>query len=151
MELLQSIAGDVEFWKVMAPVVTVVVGWALNERARRRAERERRILAQRTRKEESYRRLLQASKGFYEGTPDAAALKQAFLDELQLCWLHASDEVIRTAYRFLDSVRIGAQTSVDRDRAFAAFVAALRRDALTHALVAKTDLTADDVRLFRTT
>jgi len=136
----------------MGPVLTVVIGWLVNERSRRQAEHERRFAEQYQRKEKSYRRLLENSKGFNEGQPEAPLLRQAFLDELQLCWLHASDEVISKAYAFLDSVHTAAGTSAaERERAFAEFVASLRQDALSQELVTKSRLGAQNYRLLKTT
>ncbi|MEX1185828.1 MAG: hypothetical protein WEA80_04505 [Gemmatimonadaceae bacterium] len=152
MDNFRQVLGDVEFWKIMAPVLTVVIGWLLNEKARRRADRERRFLQQFERKERSYRKLLELSKGFMVGQAEATSLKQTFLDELQLCWLYASDDVIQAAYGFLDSVRIGSGTpEAEKEHAFASFIATLRKDALSSDLVAKTRLRAADYRLLKAT
>lgn len=150
METVAQILSDVEFWKITVPVLTVVIAWLLNERARRQGERERRLLNQQKRKRASYRRLLKSSRGFTEGQQDATDLKKTFLDELQLCWLHASDDVIRKAYAFLGTVHTDAVASAtDRETAMAEFVATLRNDALSHSLVAKSGLKARDYRLLR--
>lgn len=152
METVGKILGDVELWKITAPVLTVVIGWLLNERARRRVERERRMLQQQKGKRVSYRKLLENSKGFNDGQPDATVLKQRFLDELQLCWLHAPDDVIQRAYVFLDSVHTGHVASdADRKNAIAELVAAMRNDTLSHKLVTKSGMRAADYRLLKAT
>ncbi|KAA0876358.1 hypothetical protein [Nitrincola tapanii] len=151
MESICKIASDIEFWKIMAPVLTVVVGWLLNEKARRQAELDKRIFEQRKKKEESYRILLKSSKGFSEGQEDAELLKLAFLDELQLCWLHASDDVIKKIYAFIDSVHTDSseQIKAQKEHLFAEFVAALRNDTLSHKLIERSDLKSKDYRLLK--
>ena len=140
----------IEFWKIVVPVAMIVIGWYLNERSKRATERERLVWEQFTRKENGYRKLLEASKGFTVGVADAKKLKEQFLAELQLCWLYASDEVIQTAYAFLDSVKKGSGTTAQqRKDTFAKFVASLRSDILSRSLVSASELTAKDYRLLK--
>jgi hypothetical protein len=135
----------------MAPVLAVVLGWLLNEKARRQAELDKRIFEQRKKKEESYRVLLKSSKGFSEGQENSEALKAAFLDELQICWLHASDEVIKKIYAFIDSVHVDAnkQKQSQKEQLFSEMIAALRNDTLSHKLIERSELKAKDYRLLK--
>ena len=141
----------IEFLKIMAPVVTIVIAWFLNERGKRATERERLVWEQFTRKEDGYRKLLDASNGFSLGAADAKELQAQFLAELRFCWLYGSDEVILAANTFLDSVKEGSEaTAEQRETTLAKFVASLRNDILSHRLVSASELTAKDYRLLRT-
>jgi hypothetical protein len=146
---------SVEFWKITAPVLTVVIGWLLNERSKRKSEQDRRSWEQYQRKESSYIKLLSSSKGFSQGIQEQQGmlLKEDFLDQLTLCWLYASDEVIRSIYRFLDTIRVTAspELQMKKDEAYAEFVAELRKDLISGEFIKETDLTARDYKLLKVT
>jgi hypothetical protein len=78
------------------------VAWFVNESGKRAWEEYQR-------KETNYRALLSASRGFFVNAQDTKR-KADFLEQVELCWLYCSDEVIRRANEFLDSVKTGAHS-----------------------------------------
>ena len=126
---------------VLAPVVVAIVAWALNERGRRRRDEY-------VRREARYQELLAGLRGFYVDTLDRAK-RLEFLDQVNLCWLYCPDDVIRVAYRFLDSVHTDkALSGEDKERAAGELVAAIRRDLLSRRTITSTSLDAADFRHF---
>jgi Pyruvate/2-oxoacid:ferredoxin oxidoreductase delta subunit len=151
MEALKNILSSVEFWTVVVPVATVVLGWYLNERSKRAHERNTLAWEQYKRKEVHYKELLRTSTGFYVATHNTE-LKNEFLEQLKLCWLYAPDEVITTAYDFLETVHTGAQkTETEKEHAFGAFVAAIRKDLLSPAIVKERKLGGDNFKHLKAT
>lgn len=134
-----KVVSSVDFWKILAPALIAVMAWSLNENAKLE-------WAQYTRKEESYKRLLESSRGFYSSTNNAQ-LRQNFLDELNQCWLYAPDEVIKKGYSFLDTVHKGSgKTEEEQQRAMGEFVVAIRIDLLSREIIKKTTLSPKDFR-----
>lgn len=82
--------GLVEILKFFLPLAGAAIAWLYDQG-------QRRTLDQYQRKETQYRELLLSVRGFYTGTQDTK-LKQAFLDQVNLCWLYCPDDVIRKAY-----------------------------------------------------
>ncbi len=129
---------------VFVPVVGVVVSiigsvivWRLNEGSKRRHEDYKR-------REERYSRLLSNLSGFYKGM-ESKELKQQFLNELNLCWLYCSDDVVTEAYAFIETVK-GGQKEPDSEKsrlAFGQFLLTIRKDLLERKVVTDTKLTAD--------
>ncbi len=74
-------------------------------------------------------------------------LKEAFLYQVNLCWLYSPDEVIKAAYGFLDTVHASA-TSTDavKEKAVSSLVLAMREDILSGKTIDKTELTAGDFK-----
>ena len=136
-----------DWTQVMIVVLTLLGGfvtWSLNERSKRAQEDY-------VRREARYSNLVASLRGF---TVDGQSReqKEAFLAELNLCWLYCSDEVIRMAYGFLDTVRVGQQLAAGtKERALGEFMIAVRRDLLARTMVKKTDLRPEDFRLLRST
>ena len=83
-------------------------GWLLNEEAKRRDIREKR-------KRQRYEMILLSLSGFFEGNEDYAK-KQTFLNQIQLSWLYCSDDFIRRANLFLDSVNKSGTTTTPEER-----------------------------------
>ncbi len=124
---------------VIVPLGVVIIGWCLNEWAKRRWENYKR-------KEERYLILLKSLPGFYVASQNAVE-KKRFIEQIRLAWLYCPDEVIRAGYAFLATVSDTATSSdQERERALAEFVISLRRD-----LKPGTDLTADDYRNLKST
>ena len=116
-ELFQSL----EFWKVAVPVLGGLILWFMNERSKRVWERHKR-------KEENYRTLLLALRGFYVKIDDKK-LKEEFLEQLKISWLYAPDHVIRKAYGFLDTVKdTNPSSQQQKQKALGVFVLAARTD-----------------------
>jgi hypothetical protein len=130
---------------LLLPFLTFVFGvlkWRDERREQRRAD-------DRKRREANYRELLLAAQGFGVGAdPDAAdEAKQRFVDEYNLAWLYASDEVVRALNRFLHALEHGQ--SVDGatpEQTLADLVAAVRRDLLAGSTVETTLLAPGDYR-----
>lgn len=127
------------FWsdtlKLSVPIIGAVVAWAVNEFSKRKWEEY-------IRKEANYRTLLLTLKGFYVDTANREQ-KDAFLDQLKLCWLYCPDEVIRKAYAFLATVHTDTSTThVEKERALGELVVAVRKDLLSRKTVKGTSLTA---------
>ena len=136
---------SVDFLKFFLPAAGAVVAWFVDRR-------QRRALEEYQRKEERYRELLKSLPGFYVVSQDRQ-LKQAFLDQVNLCWLYCSDDVIQRAYEFLGTIHTDAQQQPDqiKEKALGALILAIRRDLVSRRVVRKTDLKADDFRLLTAT
>jgi hypothetical protein len=74
------------------------------------------------------------------------SLRQIFLDTINLCWLHASDEVIKKANSFLESVQINSQTKDKCDVVFGELVVAMRNDIFSKTLFKRTELKGEDYK-----
>jgi hypothetical protein len=132
------------FIEITIPLVGAVLAWYANERRKRAWEEY-------VRKEENYKKLLSLLRGFHVSTQNTAT-KQGFLDELNQCWLYCPDDIIRKAYAFLDTVKVGSQSDdIAREAACGELIAAIRRDMLNRRLVKKTQLTAKDFRHLQAT
>jgi len=102
-------------------IVVAGTTWVFNEYERREAQSF-------VRREKRYQRLVKALRGFYESGEDAHK-REAFLVELNLCWLYCPDAVIRRGYAFLDLVSTGSSSNSEQ-RLLAAgnMLDAIRRD-----------------------
>jgi len=132
----------IESWQFLVPIVVAIIVWVLNEMSKRKWEDYKR-------KEESYRNLLSSIKGFYAASNDVN-LKQAFIDQLNICWLYAPDEVILKADQFLELVRVGDETpdsKKEREKALGELVLTIRKDILSRKKTKKTKLKSDNFRL----
>lgn len=132
----------IESWQLLVPIVVAIIVWVLNEISKRKWEDYKR-------KEESYRNLLSSIKGFYSASHDVN-LKQAFIDQLQICWLYAPDEVILKADQFLELVRVGDETTdskKEREKTLGELVLTIRKDILSRKKTKKSKLKSDNFRL----
>jgi Pyruvate/2-oxoacid:ferredoxin oxidoreductase delta subunit len=133
-----------EFLQIFLPLILGVVLWFLNERSKRKWEEYQK-------KEEHYSELLRAIRGFYVETHDQK-LKDEFLEQLKQCWLYCPDEVISSAYAFLNSVHAQKVSTDDiKERSLGDFIIAIRRDLLSRKITRKTKLTANDYQHLRIT
>jgi len=131
-----------EILQVTLPLITAVIAWFANEWRKRAWE-------QYQRKEENYKALLRASRGFYTNAQDTAK-KATFLEQVDLCWLYCTDEVIQKVYAFLETVKTGATTTeADRAYAFGALMVAIRQDLLKRKVARTTSLKPADYRIFK--
>jgi len=134
-----EILASVDFWKIAAPLFFATIMWFLNERSKLSWEQYKR-------KEESYKELLLAIKGFTK-QEHSKELKEKYLDQLNICWLYAPDDVINKGYAFLDSVFIGAESNEKEcQEKLGAFVLAIRTDILSRKCVKKTNLSKEKFR-----
>lgn len=126
----------------MIPLLAAVIAWFANEWRKRAWEEYQR-------KEENYKVLLRASRGFYVNAEDVTK-KTAFLEQVDICWLDCADEVIKRVYAFLEAVKTGARTTeADRNQAFGEFMVAIRRDTLKRKVARTTNLKPEDYRIFK--
>jgi len=139
MQFLCQLIQSVEFWKIAFPALAAVLAWFVNERSKLGWEQYKR-------KEENYKELLRCLRGFYEGAENAD-LKAKFLDQVNILWLYAPDDLIVNAYAFLETVQTGTVTPVERRNAACGdLVAAVRRDLLHREIVKHTKLNGTHFR-----
>jgi hypothetical protein len=139
MQWLLEIVQSPDFWKIAFPALAAVVAWYWNERTKLVAEQFRR-------KEESYKELIRCLRGFYADSQDPK-LKSDFLNQVNLCWLYASDDVIRKAYEFLGSVHTGAKSSDEEKENFCRqLVHAIRSDILSRKPLTSSSLAPSEFR-----
>jgi hypothetical protein len=100
------------------------------------------------RREERYQNLVATVPAFRAGHRDCAG-RNAFLQELNQCWLYCSDEAIRAAKRFLDMTKSGRpETDEPRAAAIGEFMLIVRKDLLSRKAISQnTTLRADDYEL----
>ncbi len=120
---------------IVVPLIVAAITWALNERSNRASQQHRR-------KEESYRKLILSLRGFYEDTNDKS-LMQGFVEQVNLCWLYAPDNVISVAYDFLKAVAVETEASQNaKKEAIGKLILAIRQDLLGK----RTQLTSETFR-----
>ena len=132
---------------IVVAVVTVAGGlitWRLNERSKR-------VDAELARREMRYERLIGTIRGFSVSGANKEQ-RDRFLEELNLAWMYCSDDVIRAAYAFLDSVHVeapevGEAHAARQLEALGALMAAIRRDLAGRKPLRKTRLGPNDFRL----
>jgi len=131
-------------WSQIGVVVLMVAAgvftWGLNEKSKRRFEDY-------VRREARYVELVRSIRGFHAQSEDRDT-KERFLVELELCWLYGSDDVIRAAYAFLNTVKTGV-TSTDEQKSLAAgeLVSAIRQDLLDRKPLKTTTLKPADFEI----
>lgn len=131
-----------DFLKFAIPIAGAAIAWFGNESRKRSAEEY-------ARKEERYRALIRAFRGFYTATPSQDQ-REAFLQELNQCWLYCPDSVIRAGYEFLESVHTAANATQQRKQELAgAFFLEIRRDLLRRRRVRGTRFSESDFRHFK--
>ncbi|MES2229626.1 MAG: hypothetical protein V4540_17935 [Pseudomonadota bacterium] len=139
---MPDILSSSDFWKFALPLLGAVVAWFTNEWRKRVAD-------QYQRKEANYKELVRSLRGFYVGAANADELKLEFLNQLNISWLYCPDEVIQKGYAFLETVHAReAKSDEEKQLAFGAFVAAIRKDLLSRSLVHRTQLSAADFKHF---
>jgi hypothetical protein len=130
-----------EIGALLLSALGAIAAWYFNERSKRAWEEY-------TRKENNYKQLLFALKGFFVAT-QSKELRDEFLQQVNLCWLYCPDEVIQKAYTFMDSVHTESTSGTEvSEKAMGDFVAAVRADMLTRKIVQRTSLKGEDFRRF---
>jgi len=123
-----------DFLKFFLPLAAGVVGWLANERAKRQTEEY-------TRKEQRYRVLLLSLQGFYDVSVNLQQ-RQEFLNQLTLCWLYCSDEVVLAGQDFLAKMMdTSGSTQDQKNQSAADLIGAIRRDLLSRRVIRRTALT----------
>lgn len=126
---------------VLGSVIVAVAGFIIEKERERNAKLHQR-------KEELYRNLLYALKGFFQGNQDRD-LKQQCVDEMRLTRLYANDASIRALNRFVDMMQMNEQEyelttgqnfQKDVHRLLGEFIKAMRED-----LGIITDLSAEEL------
>ncbi|WP_157600157.1 hypothetical protein [Saccharospirillum impatiens] len=138
----------VDYLKIIIPLLVATIAWFANEWRKRRWEEYQR-------KEDRYQELIKSLRGFHLSTVSAEeskALKNKFIDQLNLCWMNCPDEVIYKAYGFIDSVHTGKKsTDEEKEKALAELILAIRKDLLSNKVLSKTALTPGDFRVLTST
>jgi len=124
------------FLTLAVPLLAGVVAWFCNERTKRAAEEYQR-------KEPRYQELLRTMRGFYAQINDPEK-KSKFIEQLNLCWLYCSDDVIRKGYAFLNAINTAEMPLAEKQTAHGNFVVAIRKDLLSRRITRKTKLTSQD-------
>lgn len=129
-----------DFFKFFLPLAGGAFAWFWNERRKRISEEFER-------KAQKYLALIESLEGFYVDVnpEDGRRLKATFLQELNKSWLYCSDDVIRKAYAFLNTVHTKEkQTSEVKERAVGELMLAVRRDLLARKPISVTSLSPSD-------
>ncbi len=134
---MDDILTSVDFWKIVIPALGAVGVWWLTERAKLKSEQFKR-------REEHYREMIKATRGFYAASEDAE-LKTAFLDQVNLLWLYTPDTVIQAAYRFLTEAERNVGGG-EAERALSELMSLIREDALSRRTAWKSRLTSADFK-----
>lgn len=99
-----------------------------------------------------YGKIVDLLPAFGEGAVDAAKLDVVF-SELRRLWLVGPDEVIKAANVFFGTTRGTNSTPVERDRALAMFILAMRKDASFMSAVIprffRSRLSHEEIKLWR--
>ena len=138
---------DIDFWKIVVPLLGAVLAWYVNERSKRAWQEYEK-------KEKNYQELIKALKGFYASWPDSErkTLKNQFIDQMNLCWLYSPDEVIQAGYKFLATVHTDQKrTDAEKEAALGTFILEIRRDLLKRRISKRTTLSPSDFRLLTST
>jgi hypothetical protein len=122
---------------ILVPLLAAGIAWVFNERAKRKAEEY-------IRREEKYRALVDALRGFYEHMQDTRPLREEFLRQLSLSWLYCSDDVIRKANAFLSTVGDVKVADEAKFRAVGELMLEIRRDLISRRVVRRTTLQPQD-------
>lgn len=138
-----------DFIMFFIPLAGAVIAWFLNEYRKQKSDEYQR-------KEARYLELLRALKGFYvsafSDVNDSVQLKRHFLDQLDQCWLYCPDEVIKKGYAFLATVHTDKISSdSDKEQALGALVVAIRNDLLSHGVMRKSALKAENFKIYYVT
>ena len=139
LKVIKSILSSPQFWGIMVPALIAV--WTFYKTENNKLKWE-----QYKSKEQSYTSLIKSVKGFYVGSHDDS-LKNMFIEQLNLCWLYAPDEVIQHGYKFLMSVHTGkVYSDEEKELALGNFIAVIRKDMLDQKITRKTNLKGDDYK-----
>lgn len=131
----------VEIGALLLSAIGAIAAWYFNERSKR-------VWEEYIRKENNYKQLLIALKGFFVAT-QSKQLRDEFLQQVDLCWLYCPDEVIQKAYAFLDSVHTESTSGTEvSEKAMGDLIAAVRADMLTRKVVRHTSLRGANFRRF---
>lgn len=137
-----------QFWiSIAVSVLTIGAGlltWSLNERSKRIDQEYRR-------KESRYVNLLTALRGFYKDSY-SKDLRNEFLHQVNLMWLYCPDEVIKSAYSFLEKVQTGKKYSdEEKESAVSVLILAIRKDLLKKNQLKNTKLKSDEFKHLKAT
>lgn len=132
-----------EILKITIPVIIVITGWYFTEQSKIRWE-------QYQSKKESYQELIKNISGFSRYQLNANK-RQKFIDQINICWLYAPDEVIKKGYDFIRTVGDGSEkiTNSEREQALSEFILTIRQDMLSRKIVKYTELDSDDFQYLR--
>ena len=122
-----------------AGFITGIVTWYLNEKSKR-------IYQEYKRKEIKYSELIKCLRGFYISSFDKD-LRNAFLNQLNLCWMYCPDDIIQKANNFLNMVQTGQEHSdEEKQKAVGELILAIRIDLISRKPLKKTTLKPEDFK-----
>lgn len=133
-----------EYISLIVVIVTLAGGiltWRLNEKSKR-------VYEEYQRKEEKYAALIKSVRGFYT-TSFEKETREEFINQLNLCWMYCSDDVIQKGYKFLETVhtQFGKKYSdKDRENALGEFILAIRKDLIDREPLKVTHLKPEDFK-----
>ena len=128
----------VSLLSIVAPLVWAICAWHKNERKKQDWERHKR-------KEERYIAFIKSMRGFTTQAKNKE-LREQFVQELGIAWLHCPDSTIKLGNDFLDSLQDNKNESEsvkgERARALAKLQLEMRQE-----ICGETKLTTNDSRL----
>ncbi|MBN1862161.1 MAG: hypothetical protein JW790_00755 [Dehalococcoidales bacterium] len=141
----------VSLWvPIVVAIIAAVSGYLVrgfDKRKEREAEEYRR-------KEERYINLILCLRGLVVSSENKA-LREKFLDELNLAWLYCSDDVISKINSLMCLIPVGGSTkgktasTEEIMTAFGGLFLAIRKDLISRKLIKKTDLKNTDFTLYK--
>ncbi len=141
-EFIKTILSAPEFWGIIIPAFIAIFTFFRTEKNKLKWEQYKK-------KEESYAMLIKTLKGFYSHVQENE-LKNKFLEQMNLCWIYAPDEVIKKGYDFLMSVHTNKKcTDDEKELSLGEFVLAIRKDMLSQKLLKETNLNSKDFKHLR--
>ena len=147
----KTMSDSTSIFYVLIPVIAgliAVIGslliWWLNEKSKR-------IYEEYKRKEERYSGLIRSLRGFYVSL-ESKELKTEFLNQLNLCWMYCSDDIIHRAYDFLNMVHTGQKHSdQEKEKAVGELMLAIRKDLINRKPLRKTSFKPEDFKHLKAT
>ena len=110
----------------LGSIIGTLFGYWFKDRIDQNAENKRKI---REAREQQYKDFLNNLMGFFEGWEDEKFKKQFIWDVNANASVYASDEIIRLAYKFIDSFDTkDKKPAEERDKLYAKLVLAIRKE-----------------------
>ena len=142
IKIIKDILSSPQFWGIIIPALIAIGTFYKTEENKLKWEQYKL-------KEQSYTALIKSVKGFYVQTEDKE-LKNNFLEQLNLCWLYAPDDVIQKGYDFLMSVHTNEKhTDKEKELLLGNFIVAIRKNMLDQKVIKKTKLTGENYKHLR--
>jgi hypothetical protein len=131
---------------IAAIASAVIAAWTWNKN-----EESKRIFEEYKRREKMYSGLINSLRGFYikpeTNTANFDEIEE-FIKQLNLCWMYCPDDVITSAYSFIDSVHTEQGTTTDKakEEAYGKVILSIRKDLIDRKIMKKTNFKPNDFR-----